>query len=111
MGANLHNFPGYSSQHIYERAFVRTVLHLRGISRGATEREVEEARTTLRHYELGAARAVSSPASPYGKWRGRLAEPAAVEQAFMFVRFNSVLPPNATQLKAMNDWLAAGRPG
>jgi hypothetical protein len=92
---------------LYERAFVRTVLDLRGVLHNPTERERDEARSTLRQYELGVARIdAANSTGPYGRLRGRLAEPAAVEQAFMFVRFHSVLPPNATQLKALNDWLA-----
>lgn len=92
----------------YERAFLRTVLCLRGVDDAATERELEEARHALRHYELSIARARTAQAARPGGWlRGRLAEPAAVEHAFMFVRFRSVLPPDAGQLKALNDWLTS----
>lgn len=109
MAANFQFNP--VSPAIYERAFLRTVLSLRGVSQAPTDRELEEARSALRQYELGLAKAGAiSATSQYGRLRGRLAEPAAVEQAFMFVRYHTVLPPNATQLKALNDWLAAGRP-
>ena len=94
----------------YERAFLRTVLCLRGVDDAATDRELEEARAALRRYELSIARARTAQASAPGGWlRGRLAEPVAVEQAFMFVRFHSVLPPNAGQLKALNDWLSSSK--
>jgi hypothetical protein len=76
----------------------------------ATDREIEEARGALRQYELSMAKAkVKHAAKPDGWLRGRLPEPAAVEHAFMFVRFHSVLPPNAGQLKALNDWLGSHR--
>lgn len=75
-----------------------------------TQRQIDEARNAL---ELCEARMStmkeSRSGSPYGWLRGRLAEPAAVEHAFMFVTFQSVLPPNAMQLKALNEWLAAGK--
>jgi hypothetical protein len=92
----------------YERAFLRTVLCLRGVDDVATDREIEEARGALRHYELSMARTRAMQAAKPGGWlRARLPEPAAVEHAFMFVRFHSVLPPNAGQLKALNDWLGS----
>jgi hypothetical protein len=92
----------------YERAFLRTVLCLRGVDDAATDRELEEARGALRNYELSVAWAKTSQAAKPASWlRGRLAEPAAIEHAFMYVRFHSVLPPNAGQLKALNDWLSS----
>lgn len=92
----------------YERAFLRTVLCLRGVDDIATEREIEEARGALRHYELTMARSRAAHARrPAGWLRGQLPDSAAVEHAFMFVRFHSVLPPNAGQLKALNDWLSS----
>ncbi|MET0279940.1 MAG: hypothetical protein ABW278_02280 [Steroidobacteraceae bacterium] len=36
----------------------------------------------------------------------RLARFAGVEDAFVFVRCNSVLPPDAAQVQAMYEWLA-----
>jgi hypothetical protein len=94
--------------HEYERAFLRTVLCLRGVDDVATDRELEEARGALQRYELSVAWAKEANAAKPDSWlRGRLAEPAAVEHAFMFVRFHSVLPPNAGQLKALNDWLSS----
>jgi hypothetical protein len=93
---------------VYERTFLRTVLCLRGVEDAATEQEIEEARGALRQYELSMAKARTTQAlKPNGWLRGRMAEPAAVEHAFMFVRFHSVLPPNAGQLKALNDWLSS----
>ena len=92
----------------YERVFVRTVLCLRGVEDVATDRELEEARGALRHYERSLTWAKKAAARP-GWLRGQLAESAAVEHAFMFVRFHSVLPPNAGQLKALNDWLSSHR--
>jgi hypothetical protein len=92
----------------YERTFVRTVLCLRGVEDAATDRELEEARGALQHYERSVAWArKAAPAKPVSWLRGQLAESAAVEHAFMFVRFHSVLPPNAGQLKALNDWLSS----
>jgi hypothetical protein len=92
----------------YERAFVRTVLCLRGVDDVATDREIQEARSALRQYEQSTAKARAAQTMTPGGWlRARLPEPAAVEHAFMFVRFHSVLPPNAGQLKALNDWLSS----
>lgn len=100
--------PSSSQPFEYEQAFLRTVLCLRGVDDAVTDRELEEARGALRHYELSIARARSAHMARPCDWlRGRLAEPAAVEHAFMFVRFHSVLPPNAGQLKALNDWLSS----
>ncbi|MEO8314546.1 MAG: hypothetical protein ABI645_07090 [Pseudomonadota bacterium] len=93
---------------VYERTFLRTVLCLRGVEDVASDLEIEEARNALRQYELSMERArTAQTARPSGWLRGRMAEPAAVEHAFMFVRFRSVLPPNAGQLKALNDWLGS----
>jgi hypothetical protein len=91
---------------VYERTFLRTVLCLRGVEDVATDREIEEARGALRQYELSMEKA--RPGQKSSGWlRGRLPETTAVEHAFMFVKFHSVLPPNAGQLKALNDWLGS----
>jgi hypothetical protein len=93
---------------VYERTFLRTVLCLRGVEDAATDHEIEEARGALRQYELSVAKARSAQAARSNGWlRGRLPETTAVEHAFMFVKFHSVLPPNAGQLKALNDWLGS----
>ena len=93
---------------VYERTFLRTVLCLRGVEDAASDREIEEARSALRQYELSMAKTRSAESGKPTDWlRGRLPETTAVEHAFMFVRFHSVLPPNAGQLKALNDWLVS----
>ena len=93
---------------VYERTFLRTVLCLRGVEDAATDREIEEARGALRQYELSIAKARTAHAASSSSWlKGRLPETTAVEHAFMFVKFHSVLPPNAGQLKALNDWLGS----
>ncbi|MEO6080165.1 MAG: hypothetical protein ABIQ86_10350 [Steroidobacteraceae bacterium] len=106
MSSNLREQPAEPA--VYERAFLRTVLRLRGVQTPPTERELNEARDALRLYQVGTAKALPANASSsYGRLKGRLAEPVAVEHAFMYVTFHSFLPPNAGQLKALNDWLAA----
>lgn len=107
MSANILDTPLRAS--LYEKAFVRTVLKLRGVSAKPTERELAEARDTLQLFGTGIARLKPVSDRPDGWLKGRLAEPAAVEHAFMFVKFHSLLPPNAGQLRAFHDWLSTGK--
>jgi hypothetical protein len=94
---------------LYERAFLRTVLSLRGASRAPTEHELADARNTFELYGAGMEKLKPMGGRPDSWLKGRLAEPAAVEHAFMFVKFHSLLPPNAGQLRAFHDWLSTGK--
>lgn len=107
MSANILDSPTRTS--LYERAFVRTVLALRGASAIPTARELAEARDTLQLFGAGIAKLKPVSDRPDSWLKGRLAEPAAVEHAFMFVKFHSLLPPNAGQLRAFHDWLSTGK--
>jgi hypothetical protein len=94
----------------YERAFVNTVLRLQGVTDAPTEPQYADALRTFQQYRISVARMRQRDLAVDDGWlKGRLPEPAAVEHAFLFVRFDSVLLPNAGQLKALNEWLAAAR--
>jgi hypothetical protein len=90
----------------YARAFIDTVLRLDGVHGMPTGRQIERAVSTFHLYGSVVSAVRPCDFSKTGAWlRGRLPEPAAIEHAFMFVQFNTVLPPNAGQIKALNDWL------
>jgi hypothetical protein len=90
---------------VYDRAFVRTVLRLYGIG-APTPAQLEKARKILRLHAARSAmaglRQSSAGDAPAGK---RLSQPAAVEHAFLFVRYQSISTPTATQIREFNDWL------
>jgi hypothetical protein len=99
------SWPG--SVEVYERAFVRTVLRLHGIAGMPTSLQLAKARKMLRlHGMKVAVSTIRQRPLDLDAMQGRLSQSAAVEQAFLFVRYDSVLPPDATQVREFNEWLA-----
>ncbi len=96
---------------LYEQAFVKTVQRLRGSEGIASVAELVESLRTYERYSDEFVKALKRGASVQEAWRsGTVPEQAAVEHAFVFVRFHSVLPPNPEQMRALNGWLATGQP-
>ncbi|MEO6078504.1 MAG: hypothetical protein ABIQ86_01815 [Steroidobacteraceae bacterium] len=94
------------SPEVYEGAFVRTVLSLHGIGPNPSPFQLAKARKVLGLYGLKVATTtIRQVAFNMDAGRGRLSQSAGVEHAFMFVRFDSVLPPDAAQMQEFNDWL------
>jgi hypothetical protein len=96
--------PEAGERDIYRRTFLRTVLRLHGIAGTPTDLQLAKSRKILKLYEIKAALAniLEPDAAGY-----RVTWSAGVEQAFLFVRFNSVAPPDAQQVQALNDWLSS----
>jgi hypothetical protein len=94
----------------YERAFVQTVLRLHGVMAVPTPDEYAAALATFRQYRNSVVQMRHLDLAIDDGWlKGCLPGPAAVEHAFQFVRFDSVLLPNAGQRRALNEWLATSR--
>ncbi len=103
------NKDGISAQDPYEREFVRTVLRLNGVSGVATGPELTDARRTFVQYRARVVEARKRDLLIDSDWlRGRMPEQAALERAFLFVRFDSVLKTTALQSRALYDWLKIG---
>ncbi|MEO6186584.1 MAG: hypothetical protein ABIP38_02085 [Steroidobacteraceae bacterium] len=95
----------------YEQAFVKTVQRLRGVVGVATIPQLLESLRTYEQYSNEFVKALKRGASVEAAWRcGTVPEQAAIEHAFVFVRFHSVLPPDSEQVKALNEWLGTGQP-
>jgi hypothetical protein len=95
-----------ASFEVYERAFVRTVLRLHGIGGSPSPMQLAKAKKVLRLHGMKAAvTTMRHLALNVDAGRGRLSQPAGVEHAFMFVRYDSVLPPDAMQVREFNEWL------
>jgi hypothetical protein len=93
----------------YEREFVRTVLRLNGVVGAPTDAELGCATRTFEQYGIRVMDARRRDlVIDYGWLRGRMPEQAAVERAFLFVRFDSVLKTTGVQSRALYDWLKTG---
>lgn len=91
----------------FERAFVHTVLKLLGRTTVATTPDMTVGKKYLYLYDLK----VAVEQSRWGQGFGSNAQTHldGVTNAFMLVRFGSVLPPTQDQLKAFHDWQSEGR--
>ncbi len=108
MSRNLQQQHDYwpASSEVYEGAFLRTVLRLHGIVGTPTDLQLAKARKVLRLYAIKVAMAsFRGAAIDLDSLTGWLCQPTGVEHAFMFVRFDSVLPPDAGQVREFNEWL------
>ena len=95
----------------YEQAFVKAVQRLRGVEGTASVAELIESLRTYECYSNDFLKAMNRGAAVEEIWRSsKVPEQAAIEHAFVYVRFHTVLPPNTEQLKALNEWLATGHP-
>lgn len=104
--AEQHTDDWPASCEVYERAFVRTVLRLHGIAGTPSPMQLAKARKVLRlHGMKVAVTTMRQLALDVDAVRGRLSQPAGVEHAFLFVRYDSVLPPDALQVREFNEWL------
>jgi hypothetical protein len=93
----------------YERAFVRTVLHLQGVFGTPSECELDAAKLTFKDYGRRTVEARMRDTVIDPIWlRGRMPEQAAVERAFLFVRFESVSNTTDIQRRALYNWLTSG---
>jgi hypothetical protein len=92
----------------HEREFVGTVLRLYGIVQTPTPLQLAKSRKIFLLYGIKFALAhLRRPATDAALANSQLVRPPGVEQAFVFVCFDSVLPPDAAQIQALNDWLAS----
>ncbi|MEO6367658.1 MAG: hypothetical protein ABIP38_06655 [Steroidobacteraceae bacterium] len=104
------NEPQNTSANAYEREFVRTVLRLNGVVGVPTNEQLDCATQTLEEYGIRVADARRRDlVLDFGWLKGRMPEQAAVERAFLFVRFDSVLKTTGAQSRALLDWLKMGQ--
>jgi hypothetical protein len=106
---NQSNARRSESPDTYDRAFVRTVLRLNGVSGTPTEDQLSRALQTFERYETTVSQARRQDLDDQSRWlRGRMPEQAAVERAFLFVKFDSVMNATAAQSIALHHWLKGG---
>jgi hypothetical protein len=106
---NFPHSPGGSAADAYERAFVRTVLRLNGVVGMPSTDQFKDACRTFERYGIEVAKSRRLDLSIDCGWlKDRMPEQAAVERAFLFVRFDSVLDTTAMQGAALHDWLKTG---
>jgi len=96
---------------VYEQAFVKAVQRLRGVDGTASVAELIESLRTYERYSNEFVKALKRGGAAKEAWRsGTVPQQAAIEHAFVYVRFHTVLPPNPEQMRALNEWLATGQP-
>jgi hypothetical protein len=102
--------PPHSSPSAYKQAFVRTVLSLEGVMGTPTDAQMAGALHTLRQYGTRVAEARALDLDDEAGWlKGRMPAQAAVQHAFVFVKFDSVLNSTLAQNTALHHWIAHGR--
>jgi hypothetical protein len=85
------------------------VLHLLGVEGTPTSQQWNIARKTLDLFVLkSAVERLREHRKDIDAPIGGLSPMVGVERAFMLVRFESVLPPDAEQKKELDDWLDSG---
>jgi len=98
-----------ATQDPYEREFLRTVLRLNGVTGVPTQPERSDAMRTFAQYGARVVEARKRDLLMDSDWlKGRMPEQAALERAFLFVRFDSVLKTTPLQSRALYDWLKTG---
>jgi hypothetical protein len=90
----------------YDRAFVRTILRLHGVSGVPTAQQQMRANRTFAHYGLKVRNARRCNLASGAEWPApRMPVQTAVERAFLFVKFDSVMNMTEVQGIALHDWL------
>ena len=103
--------PVPSARNTYNQAFVRTVLRLEGVTGTPTIAQMSGAMHTLRQYGMRVAEARTLDLDEDSGWlKGRMPEQAAVQHAFVFVKFDSVMNSTQEQSTALQRWLKDRQP-
>lgn len=103
--AKLHSHAGPDS---YDRAFLQTVLILQGVTGVPTPAQYAQASEKLTEFRIRAAQVREMDLAEDSDWLSdSMPEHIAVERAFLFVRFDSLMQKTELQAQSLHRWLRA----